>query len=415
MIDALDVTSVTLVGMIAGLSMAVAMLLNWLVQKQQPGVALWAVGYLLASTGFILLGMRHIIPPFWSVVVANAMLAACWCCIWIGLRHFVGGTSSRWLPAGFILTAHVSLISYFLYVVPDLASRIIVYSVFNSALALLCAWELLRHISLRTSRAIDITLVMILAIHVVFNAVRLFHTATNPAIGDLLKAGAIHKLAFIEGIVNTIMQACCLIIASNQRLRLMLEEYQAKLEDLASTDNLSGLSNRRHFIEEATREIDRACRYGRKLSLIMVDVDHFKAINDNYGHLSGDEVIKTISRMFRQELREQDIVSRIGGEEFAALLPETDVDTATEVAERLRAALASSRTLCRDGQEIACTASFGVTEFSEGDQTIYDMLPRADQALYAAKNAGRNRVMVTGQGIFPEMDAEAKNLAAAKT
>lgn len=403
MIDALDITSITVVGMIAGLSVATAMILNWLVQKQQPGVSFWAMAYVFSSTGFILIGLRPHIPGFWSVVFANALLTGSWCFIWVGLRRFIGRTVDGWLAAGLLLATHAGGVAYFLYIAPDVAARIVLYSVINSILVGLCILELLRHARHVSERTIYYALAGILACRFVFNVIRLVHTLINAPVENLLTAGAIHKLSFIEGIVDSVMLACCLIIASSLRLRVKLEESQTKLEELASTDDLSGLCNRRRFMELATREIDRSRRYGRPLSLIMLDVDHFKSVNDNHGHQCGDDVIKSIGDMLRRELRDQDISSRIGGEEFAILLPEASSDAAAEVAERLRMVQASQQTHCGDGSVVSCTASFGITELTDGDVTIYDMLPRADQALYAAKLSGRNRVMMASRPDISDM------------
>src|SRR5512138_792330 len=126
MIESLDVASITVVGLATGVALAIAMLLNWLVQKQQPGVALWATGFTLGSAGFILIGVRNHIPAFWSVVVANGLLTCCWCCLWMGLRRFVGRSSSQWPLASLLLIVHLGLISYYLYAVPDVGARIVV-------------------------------------------------------------------------------------------------------------------------------------------------------------------------------------------------------------------------------------------------------------------------------------------------
>jgi len=170
------------------------------------------------------------------------------------------------------------------------------------------------------------------------------------------------------------------------------KRLEAQLEHLAKTDSLTDLSNRRDFYEQAEREISRHRRFQQPLSLLMIDIDHFKAINDRHGHAAGDEVLRQLAAQCRSTLRETDITARIGGEEFAVLMPQTGEDTAAEAAERLRHQLATHPALGPDGTAIAFTVSIGLTHFHERDADIADLLRRADTALYEAKETGRNRV-----------------------
>lgn len=166
-----------------------------------------------------------------------------------------------------------------------------------------------------------------------------------------------------------------------------------KLKELADKDSLTGLLNRRHFIERASREIDLARRAGYQLGFIIADLDKFKRINDSLGHAAGDHALVTASRRFQAALRTVDIVSRYGGEEFAFLLPGTDRDSALATAERVRRALAEEP-IAWEGELISLTGSFGVhTAGPRGTESLDECLRKADAALYAAKAAGRNRVV----------------------
>jgi diguanylate cyclase (GGDEF)-like protein len=165
------------------------------------------------------------------------------------------------------------------------------------------------------------------------------------------------------------------------------------LELLATIDGLTGLYNRRHFLKLAEGEWDRFQRYGRPLSLLVLDVDLFKTINDRYGHDVGDRVLAQIGDAWRDNKRSSDIVARVGGEEFALLLPETNVEDACTVAERLRHA-AAERTLAVNGTTIAVTISAGVSEATRELSGVPELLKRADRALYRAKRMGRNRICV---------------------
>jgi diguanylate cyclase (GGDEF)-like protein/PAS domain S-box-containing protein len=168
------------------------------------------------------------------------------------------------------------------------------------------------------------------------------------------------------------------------------KKLEAELRVLATIDPLTGLLNRRSFFALAEQEVSRLRRHPGQLSVAMLDVDHFKAINDKYGHHAGDEVLRGLAAACGECLRDADILGRLGGEEFACLLPETSPERALLAAERLRAAVACKRITLADGREIAITISIGVAALAGTDSNIEAALQRADQALYAAKRAGRD-------------------------
>jgi diguanylate cyclase (GGDEF)-like protein len=168
-----------------------------------------------------------------------------------------------------------------------------------------------------------------------------------------------------------------------------------KLKMLASVDDLTGAYNRRHFLDLGRNEIARAKRYGRALSVIIIDLDHFKRVNDSWGHEAGDFVLKEASNILKKGLRGSDFLGRHGGEEFAVLLPETPPDQAAMVAERLRTMMAQGPISIPGGMSVALTASFGVWGMEHLTEVTIDFLIRAaDQAMYEAKAAGRNCVRI---------------------
>ena len=167
---------------------------------------------------------------------------------------------------------------------------------------------------------------------------------------------------------------------------------EAELRRMATTDPLTGLWNRRRFLELAEGELSRLRRYGRPVSVLMLDIDHFKAINDTHGHAAGDEALCRLAEWCQGELRETDHLGRLGGEEFAIVLPETGLAEAVEVAERLRLRLSGLPMRMGDA-DLRMTVSIGVADCREGDGSIDRALGRADRALYAAKGRGRNRVV----------------------
>lgn len=171
------------------------------------------------------------------------------------------------------------------------------------------------------------------------------------------------------------------------------KELQWKLEKEARTDPLTGCANRRHFLELAGHEMARARRYKEDLSLLMLDLDHFKAINDQHGHPVGDLVLQRLVQVCQATLRAEDAVGRLGGEEFAILLPETDSKKALEVAERLCRAVAATEVRRNGINPLHFTTSIGATTLKPEDNDIGAVFDRADKALYRAKDGGRNRVV----------------------
>ncbi|ABD07226.1 diguanylate cyclase [Rhodopseudomonas palustris HaA2] len=165
-----------------------------------------------------------------------------------------------------------------------------------------------------------------------------------------------------------------------------------ELERLATTDGMTGIFNRRHFLTLADREWARARRYGRPLSCLMIDIDHFKSINDDFGHQVGDDMIVHLAKLARDCKRDCDVLARIGGEEFALLLPETDLPQALAVAERLRGEVAASSLLMASGS-VRATVSIGAATSAATIDGISDLMRAADRALYEAKHGGRNRVV----------------------
>ncbi|MDD1622942.1 MAG: diguanylate cyclase [Methylococcaceae bacterium] len=165
-----------------------------------------------------------------------------------------------------------------------------------------------------------------------------------------------------------------------------------ELERQAHTDFLTELANRRYFMALAEVELARALRYRKPLSVLMFDIDHFKAVNDNHGHKTGDMVLQKLAAILRHTLREVDIIGRLGGEEFAVILPETGTDDAWEAAERLRLAIARTQMQSEAGELLNVTVSIGVATLAEVANDVETLLKQTDDALYVAKNNGRNQV-----------------------
>lgn len=180
-----------------------------------------------------------------------------------------------------------------------------------------------------------------------------------------------------------------------RQLRAELREKNVQLERLSITDPLTGLANRRFADWFLAREVERARRHGNALSVILGDLDHFKRVNDGFGHTVGDAVLRHVGNVLSRQVRKTDMAARFGGEEFLLGLAQVPLAGATEFAERQCAALEAAPLVLPDGRVIEVTISLGVAALAPADASHADLIAAADLALYEAKNGGRNRVAVT--------------------
>ena len=189
--------------------------------------------------------------------------------------------------------------------------------------------------------------------------------------------------------------ACFFLVVS-------LDRAWNTVNELAMQDSLTGLSNRRHFMPAAQRELELASRHQQALALLVLDVDHFKHINDAFGHLAGDEVLREISARCQGALRATDLLARWGGEEFIMLLPNTPLAQARQLAERVREIIVATPHVMPNGQPMRVTASLGAAGATSCQSlTLDELIRRADEALYRAKSDGRDRVFTSDIEILP--------------
>jgi diguanylate cyclase (GGDEF)-like protein len=210
----------------------------------------------------------------------------------------------------------------------------------------------------------------------------IIQTAARMGADDIRRGSEVGALGYITDPTDIDM------LLARARTLLDFKHYLDTCEEAAFTDHLTGLANRRRFERQLEREVSRTLRYGRPFCLLLLDIDNFKLVNDTYGHEAGDEVIRRLALTLQAGTRGIDLAARIGGEEFAVILPETDFEGGVDVAERLRIAIRET--------EVApvgtITASFGVAEFPVCASAGRELLAVADVALYQAKRAGRDRV-----------------------
>ncbi|MCP9494162.1 MAG: diguanylate cyclase [Pyrinomonadaceae bacterium MAG19_C2-C3] len=227
----------------------------------------------------------------------------------------------------------------------------------------------------------------------------IIQTATRHEAQDLRRGAEVGALGFITDPTDIDL------LLARARTLLDFKSYLDTVEEAAFTDHLTGLANRRRFERQLTREISRTRRYNRPFCLLLIDIDRFKQVNDTHGHAVGDEALRRLAEVLQAGTRGIDTAARVGGEEFAVILPETDMHSGGEVAERLRQAI-SEMEVPEAGQ---ITASIGIAEFPDSTPNGDDLYDAADTALYEAKNQGRNRVVLAGQNGESHSDDDAES------
>lgn len=358
---------------------------TFLYRKTYPGFGSLALGQLAWSIGVFFIFFR-ILGRDASLVVGNGLLFAHGVLWYRGIALYGGieRIARRNLSNILLAVACECLILYYVYADFDTCRRVVVVSVF--CLVVYCRIALEPY-WVRRWRTYSMQPVFsgILTIVAVAYAVRtgIALQAADCAVGG---GDPVTKLLLLASMLLLSFLTFCLLSMTSGRVESELREARDALCKQAQTDFLTGLPNRRHFLQQASRLLEAFMKRGEVVSLLMLDLDHFKNINDTYGHQTGDVVLRAVGRCLAGILRDVDRIGRLGGEEFGVLLPGLGAQEAAAVAQHLREAVAD----LRPGGH-AVTASLGV---ASGAMPLNALLAQADVCLYAAKRAGRNRVVV---------------------
>ncbi len=374
----LMLTAVTL--MTGGLLLA-----SWLQNREVRPLMWWAIANLVGAATTTLFGMRNAAPNFLTIDVANTMLVLSFALCWVGFRLFCNR------PVNWIIVVAPAIALFALYQWPafyaSMTARITAASIAPAAFSLAMAWELYR---LAPERLVSRYLAIgWLLIHTLSFAVRpaiAFFVQAPPTDGIVVTPW--FSLIAFEALLNVIALAFLQIAMIRERA----ENLQRKA---ALTDALTGAPNRRGVLDEAARLMREAKASGHPLCALQIDIDHFKSINDRFGHDGGDAVLIGVADVMRAHLRREDAFGRLGGEEFVCFLPNTSIGAAATVAEGLRARVAGLR-MTSGGQEVRVSVSIGIAASDGGHADPAALLREADRNLYEAKSNGRNRIATTG-------------------
>ena len=354
--------------------------------RRRDGLGRWAAALLVNAIGHLLIMLRGLIPDVLSIVVGNLMLSS----VFVGMIAAVYQFQGRPVRWPLLLAPPLLVLVFVSVFIDNFPARV---SFVGLVIGLQAVWALLAALSHRhatVGRGQWLLVAGLLLEAVVLGGRALVAISTHSEATNILQSSALQTLTFLATFSVVLVSSVGFVFMSRDRA-------DENNRVLAALDPLTGVANRRSLIAALDRDVARAQRMREPMALMMVDIDHFKDVNDQYGHPAGDRVLCSVVNVLRQRVRAQDLVGRYGGEEFMVLLPDTGLTGAQQLARALCKAVEESRCPADGvpGPGIAVTVSIGVFggRLESGDS--WDMLiAAADRALYQAKNNGRNRVEV---------------------
>lgn len=378
---------ITVIGFAVGLSIAVAS--GRYPRHIRNSLRAYSYGKFLLGSGFLIAGLRSGAAPELLVPLANGLGIAGLAMNYTSVRHLQNRPIGPLMPAAVGLA--VALACFLLLFAGGGISCVRILTSFaTSAVLLVIAFEVLvryenRGIPHYVTGLLSATLAMVYLVRMGAGMVQ----GEMPV--DQMVDDRVERVTFQLSMLGTVMGAINYVLMAS-------DEFNRELAKLAHTDGLTGSLNRRRLFELGEVEFRRARRHGRDLTVLVLDIDRFKAINDRAGHPFGDRVIQAVADCCAGQIRREDAVGRIGGEEFAVLLPETGLEAGRLLAERLRSAI--ERQLAQLGAEggVTVTCSIGGVSLTREHSEFSDLMAQSDSALYDAKHAGRNQVR-----FFPSM------------
>jgi diguanylate cyclase (GGDEF)-like protein len=379
----LDVHTLFLVTIYVEAILGLLLLFVWAQNLALRAVCWWGFAHLVRLASIGLFAMYGEVPDLVSIDLANALLFTAFAVTWTGARVFDG----RPVEPVYLVTGAVIwlLVCRLPIMADDVNLRSLAASAIISGYAWLTAYEFWRG---RDEPLVSRwpAIIILFAQGVLF-LLRTPLVALLPSAGDSMFGSVWMTVLSFEALLFTISVAFMLLAIAKERTEL-------RHRTAAMVDPLTGIANRRSFLQDAAQVAKRHIGNPRPTAVLLIDLDHFKSINDRFGHAIGDRVLAIFADAARKSMRGSDLIGRLGGEEFAAILVETSRDKASEVAERIRASFAKMAQEV-DGHPVRATVSIGLVHSLERTLGIAELLSQADHALYYAKERGRNRVEVT--------------------
>lgn len=383
----LDLRTLSINNILVSLSFAICLLMYSGHYPQFKGIKTIGYAFVISSSAFLLIGFRNYIPDLFSIILPNVLLVLSMTFIHLGMVFFYEFeiySVHRFHLLMLLIILFSSL--FFTYLDSNTNARIVIISFIVSIQCCYIMRSLLAAHHLNHHNA-NFAIAMSFLLFATFFALRGLVTLADEPLNDFMHAGIIHSLSII-------VYQFVVVITSFGLVWIVSHKIQRVLKEQATHDPLTRVFNRRALEEIINTEHSRSLRNLAPLSVIMLDIDHFKRLNDRYGHSTGDRVLVEVADILIKNTRAYDSIARFGGEEFIVLLPDTPEDKAKLIAEKLRMKIASHEYCLQPGTSIEITASFGATECDLAKENWLQVLERADNALYRAKETGRNRVIV---------------------
>ena len=344
---------------------------------------LWGWSLLTFALGMILVALRGRVPDVVGILIADVVLFAAAIPMLRSVRCINAGPTAD-VPGWLLVLAGALLIAYWTWVAPDQNARIVVFAAILAVQYVRVASYLFRTLP-EHGRSSQLFTAAVLALFSASLALRAVLTLMEGPLENLFVHSHVQSVSVLGNIVVYLAATLGVTWMEIQRL-------EAELLTQATIDGLTGILNRRAFLDAAEREISRCKRSGASFGFAMFDLDWFKRINDSYGHPVGDSVLRAVADTLRSAIRPHDRLGRYGGEEFALLLPGIDKTTAAAVVERCRHAI-EGHSIEHEGRTIRMTVSAGVAAYDADGNDLTALLRSADAALYRAKQSGRNCVV----------------------
>ncbi|MBT9514495.1 MAG: GGDEF domain-containing protein [Acidovorax sp.] len=375
----LDLRSLTIMAGLIGIVMGLVLLgLRRNYPASIRGMRLWGTAPLVCACSTLFYGLDGVLPAPLVALIGNALLLVGVTLFLLGSER-LHGLSSSWRRWATVITTTLLMLAFFMHVYPDYRLRVLIFSGTLAAIVVEHARLLGRHGQGFAHRLTAMALWGQAAVLVCRAVTTLWLDQADTQ-------------RFAQSMVQTVYIATfsfSVLLVSIGVLLMAGERVRAEFEYLATHDSLTGAHTRRAVLAACAEELTRWSRYGNPFSLLILDIDHFKRINDEHGHLAGDHVLAHFVQLIQSHLRSADRLGRYGGEEFMVILPETNTAAAQTVADRMCAALDATP----GSPDLPhCTVSIGLTTVQPGDNTVDALIARADTALYEAKAQGRNRV-----------------------
>src|SRR5436190_21925904 len=368
------------------------LLLVWAQNTRVSAVAWWAAAHLMSAASVMLYGLYGSVPDLFSIDLSNVILFSAFGVTWNGARVFNGRAA---LPGSLIAGAVLWMLAAQW---PSFEAGSELRGQFSSMIIAAYTWLTAYEFWRGRSEPLVSRWPAILLFSTL-GAMFLLRSPLNALLhgkdADYILASAWLSVLSLEAFLMTIATAFILLAMSKERTEL-------RHRTAAMTDPLTGLLNRRAFLQDAEALLQQQVARDRPIAVLLIDLDHFKSINDRFGHAVGDKVLQIFAKTTRAGLRQTDLVGRLGGEEFTVMLADASMDNAYLVADRLRKAFAAAAAVV-DGETIYATASIGVSVIVDPRQDLAKLITLADQALYLAKARGRNRVEVAPLEIAEEL------------